>query len=149
MLKQKRGWIRIVEAFVAVLLITGVLLIVINKGYIAKEDISDKVYSSQWAVLREIELDQNLREEVLNPNLQIPVEGLEVPGDVINKINSRMPSYLQCVSKICELNEVCELSTTPEQAQEKDIYAQSITIAATPSVSEFNPKQLKMFCWVR
>ena len=39
---NKKAWIRIIEAFVALLLITGVLLIVINKGYIGKEDVSSK-----------------------------------------------------------------------------------------------------------
>src|SRR3989344_493349 len=62
---DKRGWIRVVEAFVAILLIVGVLLFVINKGYIGKKDISKQVYDAEISVLREIELDDNLREEIL------------------------------------------------------------------------------------
>ena len=50
MLQGKRGWIRIVEAFVAILLITGVLLLVMNKGYIGKKDISGQVRDAEWAV---------------------------------------------------------------------------------------------------
>ncbi|MBD3247200.1 hypothetical protein GF378_01110, partial [Candidatus Pacearchaeota archaeon] len=56
MFKDKRGWIRIIEAFIAVLLVAGALLIVINQGYIGKADISEQVYEVQLAILREIEL---------------------------------------------------------------------------------------------
>lgn len=145
LLKQKRGWIRIVEAFVAVLLITGVVLLVINKGYIAREDISDKVYDAQWAVLREIELNDGLRYDILSTGSG---EGDAVPESVRTKILDRMPDYLECISKICELNELCEISNPDYLPTEKDVYAQPITIAATPGVA-FDPKQLKMFCWVK
>jgi len=138
MLDNKRGWIRIVEAFIAVLLIAGVLLIVINKGYVGKEDISESVYKSQVAVLREIELDNTLRQKILDVEL-----GAEVPEDVLDKISNRIPSYLECGSKICGLNEICELEEYPK----KDVYAQSVAITAT--VTDYNPRQLKLFCWAK
>jgi hypothetical protein len=139
--KKRRGWIRIVEAFVAILLVAGVLLIVVNKGYIGKEDISNKVYEAQIAVLREIELDNELRQQILgSPGNE---EVVEVPNDVKIRIQNRIPDYLECVSKICRLDEICAL----EEYLEKDIYAQTVAIAATSQ--EYNPRQLKIFCWVK
>ncbi|GAJ11607.1 unnamed protein product, partial [marine sediment metagenome] len=63
--KNKRGWIRIVEAFVAILLVTGVLLVIINKQYIGKDDISAKVYDVELSILREIQSDTALRDSIL------------------------------------------------------------------------------------
>jgi hypothetical protein len=135
--KNKKGWIRIVEAVIALLLITGVVLTLISQGYLFKEDISEKVYSVQISVLREIEKDSDLRQQILNS------EENSVPGDVVNRINERMPNYLECSSKICDLDLICSLTSSPDT----DVYAQSVAITATSST--YDPKQLKMFCWVK
>lgn len=136
MIKNKRAWIRIVEAFIAIMLITGVLLVVINKGYVGKADISGKVYEAQIAVLREIELDEELREDILNSNLG------ETPESVKAKITQRIPDYLTCTSNVCKLDDVCYGDGIPI---DKDIYSQSIAIAA--NLKKYSPRQLKLFCW--
>ncbi len=135
-IKQRRGWIRIFEAVIALLLITGVVLTLINKGYLSKENISEKVYKSQLTVLREIEKDQNLRQLILTSTG-------DVPQEVHGKISKRMPNYLECDSKICKLDEICSLASYPD----KDVFAQSVAITATTQT--YAPKQLKMFCWVK
>ncbi len=137
MINNKHGWIKIVEAFIAVLLIAGVLLFVINRGYIGKSDISDRVYQAQIAILREIELDENLRTQILSAEL----EG-DVPQDVLNKIEQRKPDYLTCVAKICKMDVLCESGEVP---LDKDIYSQPVAI--TTDSASFDPRQLKLFCW--
>ena len=141
--KNKRGWIRIVEAFVALLLIMGTVLIVINKGYIGKSDISSRVYDAQLSILREIELNDELRKEIVVITLSsLPIGWSDFPNGVKNKIITRTPDYLKCEAKICELNKICSYS--PGVCAEKDIYAQAVAISAT--LEEYNPKQLKLFC---
>lgn len=142
MYMNKRGWIRIVEAFVAILLIAGTLLIVINKGYIGKKDISKDVYEIETSILREIELDDNLRAEILNANLDEVNEG-NAPK-TRDKINVRKPDYLECRAKICKMNEICVLDSLDI---EKEIYAQSVAISA--SLDTYDPRQLRLFCWER
>jgi len=134
---NKRGWIKIVEAFIAVLLIAGVLLVVINKGYIGRTDISEQVYQTQLAVLREIELDSQLRTAVLAADF-----GENIPASVEERINKRMPDYLNCSAKICELDAVCSLGEYPF---DKDVYAQPVAITAEGD--NYDPRQLKLFCW--
>ena len=79
---EKRGWIRIVEAFVAILFIMGVVLIVINKGYF-KESNEEKVYQIQAEILREIQLNDEFRKEILiadddsNPGNNLVTDGIE------------------------------------------------------------------------
>jgi len=143
---KKKGWIRIFEAVLAVLLIAAVLLIVINQGYIGKKDISEKVHTDQLAVLREIELDDELRTAIVSIDSGlIPLEDNEegFPESLKERITERIPDYLECKSKLCLMNELCAL----DQYQEgKDIYAQNVAITATSG--EYSPKQLKLFCWV-
>ncbi len=144
-IKNKKGWIKIVEAFVAILLVAGVLLIVISQGYIGKKDISSQVYDVEISILREIQLDDALREEVLNVTCPIEVTKDNVP-QTWNRIHDRAPSYLDCEAKICWMDEICELDEYPE----KDVYAQPVaitTILETPKEKQL--RQLKLFCWVR
>lgn len=157
MIKSKRGWIRIVEAFIAVLLVTGVLLIFINNGYLGqgKSDYSEKIYNAQISILREIQLDPDLRVEILSVKSEsMPVssnlEGV-FPQQVLNKINERVTEYqyLNCTASLCELDKVCSYSS---EVPNKNIYAQAVAISAEPSdpkLITFSPRQLKLFCWTK
>ena len=137
---KKKGWIRIIEAFVMVLLITGILLIVLNKGYISKNDDSQKIYEDEQGILREIQLNNSLRQEILDIGI-LPVEWNNLPENVKNKIISETKSYLNCEAKICDINEICVLS----EISDKDIYVQKVIITAT--LETYSPRQLKLFCW--
>jgi len=146
MVKNKRGWIKIVEAIVAVLIILGVLLIILNRGSIQKEDISEKVYKAEYLVLREIELNDMLRAEVLSAD-PIPVDWLSFEdrglGGVQAKINDIVPSYLECEAKVCWLNQTCSI----DRYQDRDVYAKAISIVTNLDI--YSPRQLKLFCWVK
>ena len=159
MVIKKKGWMRIVEAFVAILLIIGVLLILINKGYI-KEDISSKVYKAELSILRGVQLDNELRRNILISNrsgypdlVESPlpieweefedVEGERVLADVKKKINNQIPSYLECIAKICELEDDCIL----DGFEGMEIYTQHVAITSTYDV--WSLRKLKLFCWVK
>lgn len=146
---NKRGWIKIVEAFISILIIVSVILIVYNNESKNSEDLSSKIYPIQVSVLRDIELDPLIREKVLEiPKENLPLEqesfgeyGLD---KIVNKINEKVPTNWQCVAKLCNLDgNICEL----KQYVEKDIYAQSVSIVADSST--YNPKQIKLFCYIK
>ena len=144
---NKRGWIKIVEAFTAVLVITGALLLILGNNQTEKKDISEKIYEVEYSVLREIELNQTLRNEIMGvDNSEIPVkwhlfetQGLE---EVKNKILEKIPNYLNCEANLCFLNQTC----INNEYSDKDIYAKSIAIITNQE--NYNPRQLKLFCWV-
>lgn len=142
---NKKAWIRIVEAFVAILLVLGVSLVMLGEGYVGKKDISKKVYDAELSILREIQLDDNLRNEILSietKNLPMSWENILFPKNVKDRVIKRIPNYLECYTKICELEKLCEL----DKPLLKDIYAQSVGIAA--NLTLYDPRQLKLFCWV-
>ncbi len=143
---NKNGWIEIVEAFVSVLLIIGVVLIVLNKGYIAKTDISERVYEAQISILREIQTNDTMRTDISSvpEPLPIPWESSAFPASVKNTIIERTPNYLECVGKICNISETCSL----EETKEKDIYSQSVIISTTLKEGEVYRK-LNLFCWTK
>ena len=142
-MKNKKAWIKIVEAFTAILLVIIVLLIIINSGYIKREDISTRVYNTQISILREIQFNDTLRIEILDV-ASVPLEWDDFPPNLKNKIIERTPNYLECSAKICSSEDVCIFTG----AIDKDIYAESILISATLE-SGYIPKQLKLFCWIK
>jgi len=147
MIKNKKGWIRIVEASIAILFITGVILVVINNNEVGSGDeISQKILNEEVSILREIQLDSSLRGEVLGISSSLlPVESGEenFPQDVKDRIDSGTPIYLECVSKICSIEDECVLTVE----NDKSVYAESVLITANPESSSYNPRKLKIFCW--
>ena len=140
---SRKAWIKIFEAVIAVLLITSVLLIVIGQNKTEKNGDSLKIYKTEISILREIQLDNLLREDILGIE-SLPVEwddfysnGL---GDVKKKIISKTPEYLDCKAMVCEMNDACIL----EENSGEEVYVQSVVITA--SLEKYSPRQLKLFC---
>lgn len=145
---NKHGWIEIVEAFIAILLIVGVLLIVITRNNSKTSDISDRVYNSEITIIREIQTNATLRNLVLSvTSAQLPSEwgNVSFPIEIKNRITSRTPNYLNCIAKICDTNDPCYLTIY----EAKDVYSQDSIISATQTQTNFSLRKLKLFCWAK
>jgi hypothetical protein len=145
--KDKHAWIEIVEAFVAILLIAGVILIAVNKGYFGGDDISTSVYKIELSIIREIQTNDTMREEILDISeslLPIEWEDTTFPATIRERISTRTPSYLECIGKICNTSDSCNLAEKKEQ----NVYAQSAIISPTVGGEEIYRK-LNLFCWVK
>lgn len=139
---QKKGWMKIVEAFVVILLLIGVILIVLSDDSSESDTISEKIYSAETIILREVQLNNTLRAEILElTSVPIESENSSFPILIETTMENRVPNYLECSAKICDLNDSCYLSEYPEE----DTYAQSVAI--TSNLQMYNPRQLKIFCW--
>jgi len=143
--ENKAGWIEIVEAFVAVLLVAGALLIVLNQSSFKKTDIPDKVYESEISILREIQTNNTLRTSIINAAEPMPIEWSDsrFPAELKSKVISRTPDYLSCIGKICNMTQVC----VTNEAKGKDVYSQSVSITSTLQSVEF--RKLNLFCWAK
>lgn len=140
-MKDKRGWIRIVEAFTAVLIIIGVVLVILDQGY-EREDPSERVYEIENAILKEIQLNDSLRNETISATGPLPINWTNVnfPSMIKDKINEK-PAYLNCTAQICEIADDCVLNNLPEQ----NVYVRSVAITST--LTAYDARQLKLFCW--
>jgi len=152
---DKRGWLKIVEVFTTILLIIGVLLIITNRVVYEREDIQENIYEAEVGILREIQLDETLRESILNlAEENLPIEsdtelGELNPGfpqDIRDLILDKKPDYLNCKAKICSASDAeCHLDSYGN----KDTYAQSVIITVLKTSADYTPKKLKVFCWIK
>jgi len=139
---NKKAWVRIVEAFLAIMLIVGVLLIILSRDYAKDADSSERAYKEELSVLREIQLDRSFRQSIIGL-LTLPVEWENFPQNLKDKINE-IQGYT-CEAKICSFDVECELDYYPD----KNIYSQAVLISADTiqGTAKYSPRQLRIFCW--
>ena len=132
-MENKKGWTTMIEVFVSILLLAGVMTLILNVGDPQETRTSEIIYKEQALALKIIQLDDSLRKDVLADT---------APNNIIKETIS---SDFDCSSKICVLNEDCNLDSLPEEAKNKEIFVKSTLITAT--IDDYLPKELKLFCW--
>jgi hypothetical protein len=140
---NKRGWIRIMEAIIAIFLVFGVLLVMYSKQT-NDQDIVDYMYNLQQEVLSEVSLRNDLRAMALYGN----------ESALNESVGSKIPSAFGYYLKICDFGDVegnlvpCNL---PEDLaislfrESKDVYVDEVIISADFEI--YNPKRVKLFIW--
>jgi hypothetical protein len=132
MIKNKKAWVRIFEAFVAVVLIFGFALFSI---YNKSSDDSEEIMKLQENVINSIISDNKLRNELLAEN----VSGTE------NKIRLMVPGWISYRARVCDVSEVCYAQIPPEILASKEIYSSEALILS--NLTTFSDKKLKLFFW--
>ena len=155
----KKGFLRVVEAMMAVLLIFGALLIISpGKENVKREDLTDILRS----LLDEIAKNQELRLRITNynlskcepPNNQNRCRGESPNKEALENIslflekNIKNSLFNYSVS-ICRIdNSPCVLANYP--SFDTDIYSAERLITTTPTQDESpNIKKIKVFLWRR
>jgi len=130
--KNKKAIIKILEAFIALLIIMTVLLVVVARQEI-REDRNQEIIKMQRFMLNEILKNNEFRNQILNNNT------LEVETFV----NQTRPSWMDSHIKICNYKEICSLGFIVE----KNVYADEIFI--TTNITDYRPEalKLKLFLW--
>ena len=156
-LKNKRGWLRIVEAFIAVFIIISVALFVINKGYIERRDISEKIYSAEVQLLQEI-IDKFGKEELYFNNVYFGTYGLDENeiGDFIygggDYEYRRVPVYLDCGIRLCKIeNPICKYIFNEPLDEKSDLRNIDIYVQTLPILYDEPGKMdslLSIECWL-
>ena len=144
MRRNKRGWIRVLEAFIALAFILGIITAVnINSKEIVENKFSSIISDAENNLLISIEKNDSLRAEILSVG-EIPVESGEsgFPDGSYNLLLEKTPQNMECKLKICSPTTICSLSNPPEK---KEIYVENAIIFS--SQEEYNPLKLSIFCW--
>ncbi|MEX2017485.1 MAG: hypothetical protein WD876_03355, partial [Candidatus Pacearchaeota archaeon] len=138
--KSRRGWVRVIEAFIAILLIGTVILLLTGQNS-SSEDISSLIYQDQLSMLRTVQLNDTLRSSVIQANtIPTMTDEESFPADVEAALNSKNPGYLNCKAKICALNAECLI----ENNADIDIYTANVAIFA--DIEDYNPRRLVLSC---
>lgn len=140
-MKNKKAWLRIVEAFLAVLIITSVLLtVIVNQP---RESQSEEIHNMQRLILQQIALDDSLRADVLigeETNIK----------NIKDFVNGMKPALWNFEIEICKIEDTCGMTVFPEEAVGKEIYAEEILISSTPEKYDSDSiKKLKLFVWIK
>lgn len=142
--KNKRGWVRLLEAFIAIVLLTSVLLVVSNINSSPRNELQEKTSIIQTSIIRDIQLNEGLRTAILSVNVANPVEweDFETSGlsEVKDRIEELAPKDMECSAQICEINSPCSL----QGVSKKEVYAKSGIISA--DLNTYSPRQIKIFC---
>ena len=138
-MRGKKAWIRILEAFIAILLITGVLLVVYSRT-VSRPRIADDVYNLQEGLLDEIADNSDFRDEIVRFERHTETSMAEITAF----IQDRTPSGFLFEVRVCEVEEICQLEAyLGEEGQA--VYSTERIISST--LEEYNPKKLKIFMW--
>ena len=131
--QNKKAWLRIMEAFLAVLLILSVLLVIISRQK-ADYNKQEEIMILQAKILEVATHDENLRNQLLNND----TSGVNVV------IESLIPSRLNYTTRICNYKDICSLG----YILDKNIYAdEALIVANITQYSAENSTKLKIFLW--
>lgn len=142
--KNKKAWVKILESFLSIVLILGVLsLILVQDSVRRQEEIAEQIKVVENSILQKIQINETLRQDVLILS-GIPMESgnSNFPERLINLTNSSISSKLNCSMKICEAEFECSLDNLPLK---KEIYSSSVLITGIKDA--YDPRQLNIFCW--
>jgi len=130
---DKRAWLRIVEAFLAIIIILGAVLVIMVKQK-PKADISESIYERQGQILDIISKNEELRNDVLIG------EKDEINSIILNLI----PGNWDYSINICNLTLICP---NPFQVHETEVYSREKMI--TSNLTKYSPKKLRFFVWMK
>ncbi len=131
-MKNKKAWFRVVEAFIAIVIVLSAVLIIMSKEK-PTESRTDVVYGKQQKILEMISKNESLRESVIKNQ-----------SESINSfIFQLIPASWNFTTNICAIDDICNTDTP----NDRDVYASEILITST--LNEYNPKKLRFFVWMR
>ena len=141
--KNRKGWVRVAEVFIAILLIMGVFSIVIDKDDFQNKDRSSEIYDTQISILRSIELNESLRSDILSVSLPVFWSDFEANGltNLRNEIIDKTSPNLFCEAQICEITSDCLLDTEIQN----NIYVENLIISA--DLDNYSPRKVNLFCF--
>jgi len=144
--KNKKGWMKLVEAFFGILLIISIMGLLIEAQYAKEQKTAEQIYEREKIVLREMQLNKtDLREKIMGVSVPVTTYEEGFPPEIEDHINQNMPTHIDCVAKICVINDPCTFPDIGEEV-EREIYAKSATYFADLNSDS---RQLKLFCWVK
>ena len=128
---DKKAWLRIVEAFLAVLIVIGAVLTILARQD-PTTDISEGVYEKQRQILDVISKNDSLRADIILGN-----------NDNVNStIQNMIPSSWDFATNICDLDQTCP---NPGGYEDKAVFSTEIIVTST--LTDYSPKKLRFFVW--
>jgi hypothetical protein len=130
---DRKAWIRIVEAFIAIVIILGAIIIIMSRQP-ADTDISESVYEKQKQILKIITENEALRNEVLQGENAL----------VNQTIKKMIPTSWDFATSVCPIESVCP---NPTAVFDREVYTTEALVMS--NLTEHNPRKIRFFVWVK
>jgi len=151
-MKNKRGWMRILEATIAVMIVSGVLVVVYSRQVDRGIAPTDYFYSLQWQILADISSRSDLRLAVLNVDNEGSADG---NFSVINDfVNASVPEAFGYSLRVCDLGDdtdFCKMdSETYVATLDRDVFVEDIVVSSELGNGDnrvIGAKKLRFFIW--
>jgi len=129
---NKKGWMRIIEAFIAILLIMTVMLVVIQRQR-SGTNVASEIETRQKSILTLVSGDELLRSEILSGVLT----------KTSQKVDYLLPPSYNYSMRLCLISDICGLNFTIPG----EVYSQETLITANLTYKSPVPIKLKLFFW--
>jgi hypothetical protein len=147
-MNDKRGFLKVVEAFIAIILIGGVLTF-IYVSEIRQPQQEDYIYQLLRLSLKEISNTEDLRTAILSinsDNLGNVVFDKSTSDLNAQKIAGRIgqiiPQEYEFKFKICELEDSCGLDNLPQ----KTVFSEEVSVSSL-SGGNVESRKIRIFVW--
>lgn len=147
--RNKRGWIRIIEAFIAVVLIASVILIIYQRQ-VYKPNRDDEIKKIGRGILEDFERTEEMRGVVLalkqnetedEKGLKPYTEEYVLDPRILGFMNERVPLRLAFEVKVCAPSFIC----SQNEYVKKTVYVDEIIISST--LESYGPRKVKLYLW--
>ena len=131
---NKRGWMRVAEACIAILIVLAMLLI-LNRTRVSEgpADLTTTIPP----ILDEIARIESFRQKIISED-----SGIQTELDTF--VKGRLPQLgVEFKLLICATTDPCTLVSPPT----KDVYTDERIIGSALADSHSNPKRLRLFVW--
>ncbi|MCD4771393.1 hypothetical protein K8R30_03175 [archaeon] len=152
-MRGKLGWIRILEATVAVLIVSGAIIAVYSNHPSRGESIEEQAYSLQRQILDEVAMDEGLRLAVLNVETDLP--GDTNYDELDEYVAESIPDGFGYLLRICLMGDerdFCKMDKmTFSATKDYDIFVEDVLISAEigngSGEEVYLPKKVRLFFW--
>jgi hypothetical protein len=131
---NKKGFIRILEAIFAIMLIMGAVLIIISNN-LQTADISEEAYEKQRYILEIISNNEGMRNEIIKEG------NLGKTNEFIKKTMPSSWKYSVCVTSV---DQICSPGDVPN---DKELYVSETIISSSLEIDYTASKKLRLFVW--
>lgn len=132
----KKGWIRITEAIVAILIMSSVLIVMYTKD-VPQVSYSDYVYNLQTRILMDVADRDNLRSATLSSTESLTNQTL------LDYFDESIPSNFNYTVKVCSLSAVTCNANIGDVPSE--IFVEDRIISS--NLQKYDPKMLRLYIW--
>jgi hypothetical protein len=128
---NKHGWIRIVEAFIAIMIILGAVLVIMSQRPSNNNAVVTTITDRETGIIEFISKNDSLRTQILAGNT----------APVNSAVGKMMPYNLNFTTNICNVTEICSYGVPID----RDVYVKDVLISS--NLTQYSPKKLRLFVW--